>query len=137
MARRHGSKGQILMDPTGSPTTPVVIASMNGWTLDLGREFVDVTAFGDTFKQSVPGLPSIAGTVKGWWDAAASRVLFDAALGDIAVFLKLVPSTLDATYSFSGPAYLDSSIEVAADGAVSISGNFQGAGDWTLEPTTP
>jgi hypothetical protein len=125
------------MDPTGAPTTPVVVASMNGWTLDLARDKVDVTAFGDSFKQYVQGLPDIKGTIKGWWDAAASRPLFDAALGEVAVFLKLIPSELDPTYFFSGPAYLDASIEVAADGAVSISGNYAGAGDWSVDPATP
>jgi hypothetical protein len=130
MARRHGSHGQILIDPTGG-ALPVIVASMNGWTLDLARDKVDVTAFGDSFKQYVQGLPDIKGTIKGWWDAAASRSLFSVALGETAVTLKLFPSSLDASDFFQGPAYLDTSIEVAADGAVSLSGNFAGAGNWT------
>jgi len=45
MARIHGSKGQILIDPTGAdPGTPVVIASMNSWSLEMNRDRVDVTA---------------------------------------------------------------------------------------------
>ena len=130
MARRHGSYGQVWMDPTGG-ASPVIVASMNGWTLDLKRDRVDVTAFGDRFKQFVQGLPSIEGTVKAWWDAVASRSLFTIALGETPVTLKLYPSSLDASDFFQGPAYLDTSIEVAADGAVSISGTFAGAGDWS------
>jgi hypothetical protein len=130
MARRHGSNGQILMDSTGGPA-PVIVGSMNGWTLDLARDKVDVTAFGDRFKQYVQGLPDIKGTIKGWWSAVDSRSLFAIALGEVPVTLKLVPSTLDAADYFQGPAYLDTSIEVAADGAVSISGNYAGAGDWS------
>jgi hypothetical protein len=130
MARRHGSYGQILMDPAGGQAT-VIVASMNGWTLDLARDKVDVTAFGDRFKQYVQGLPDIKGTLKGWYEAAATRSLFSIALGEVPVTLKLVPSTLDTGDFFQGPAYLDTSIEVAADGAVSISGNFAGAGDWS------
>ena len=118
------------MDPTGG-ATPVIVASMNGWTLDLARDKVDVTAFGDRFKQYVQGLPDIKGTLKGWFDAAATRALFSIALGEVPVTLKLIPSTLDLADFFQGPAYLDTSIEVAADGAVSISGNFAGAGDWS------
>lgn len=130
MARRHGSNGQILIDPTGG-ASPVIVASMNNWTLDLARDKVDVTSFGDRFKQYVQGLPDIKGTIKGWWDAVHSRALFSAALGETPVTLKLIPSLLDTTDFFQGPAYLDASIEVAADGAVSISGGFAGAGDWS------
>jgi len=118
------------MDPAGGNAT-VIVASMNNWTLDLAREKVDVTAFGDRFKQYVQGLPDIKGTIKGWWDAAASRSLFSAALGEVPVTLKLIPSLLDASDFFQGPGYLDASIEVAADGAVAINGNFAGAGDWS------
>lgn len=136
MARRHGSNGQILIDPTGG-ASPVIVASMNGWTLDLARDKVDVTSFGDRFKQYVQGLPDIKGTIKGWWDAAASRSLFSVALGETPVTLKLIPSLLDASDFFAGPAYLDTSIEVAADGAVAINGNFAGAGDWSTPGAVP
>lgn len=132
--RRHGSKGEVAVDETGAGTTYVPIASLNGWTLDLTRDRVDVTAFGDTTKIYVQGLPDVKGTIKGWFEAIASRVLFDIALGDVAVMLKLTPSKLDATTFFSGLAYLDASIEVAADGAVSVSGSFAGAGPWTVDP---
>jgi hypothetical protein len=133
--RRHGYKGEVAMDETGAiPGTPVVIASLNGWTLDMARDRVDVTAFGDTNKVYVQGLSDIKGTVKGWWEAIASRPLIDVAMGDAAVTLKLTPSTLDATTFFQGLAYLDASVEVAADGAVSISGSFGAAGPWSLEP---
>jgi hypothetical protein len=131
--RRHGSLGDVLMDPTGGATS-VRVASLNNWTLDLGREQVDVTAYGDPNRIYVQSLPDIKGTLGGWWEALASRVLFDAAMGDVPVTLKLVPSTLDATTFFTGLAYLSASIEVPADGAVSISGNFVAAAAWTLEP---
>jgi hypothetical protein len=131
--RRHGSKGSVSMDPTGG-STYAPIASLNNWTLDLSRDAVDVTAYGDTTKISVLGLPAGNGTLGGWWEALASDALFDAALGDVAVGLKLVPSTLDATAFFTLPAYLSMSIECPADGAVSISGNFVAAGDVVKAP---
>lgn len=133
MARIHGSKGQILMDPTGG-ATPVVVASMNSWTLEMNRDRVDVTAFGDTFKQWVQGLPNIAGTLTGWYENTELDI-FDVAQGDTAALLKLVPSSLAATHFWTGPAYLDASINVSATGAVSISSTYVGAGDWTREPT--
>lgn len=130
--RRHGSKGDVLMDPTGGATT-VHVASLNGWTADFSREAVDVTAFLDTTKVFIQGTQTAQGTLKGWWEAVGSKVLFDAAFGDVAVMLELVPSTLDATTMFTGPANLSMSIEVAVDGAVTVNGTWTGAGPWTLE----
>lgn len=131
--RRHGSKGQVKMDPTGGATT-VVVADLNAWTLNQARDTVDVTAFQDTNKQYVVGLPDVKGTVGGWWNSATSPVLFDAAAADIPVMLELVPSTIDPTFLFKGLAYLDAAINVSATGAVSISGNFVGAGPWSQLP---
>lgn len=136
--RRHGMHGEIFMDPAGAePITGTLLASMNGWTLDMARDKVDVTAFGDPNKVYVQGFMDIKGTLKGWWEALASRPLFDVAMGDTPCGLKLVPSSLDSTAFYSGLAYLDASIEVAADGAVSISGNFAAAGPWAIAPAGP
>jgi len=129
--RRHGSKGDVLMDPTGG-SSAVHVASLNGWTADFSREAVDVTAFLDTTKVFLQGTMTAQGTVKGWWEAIGSKILFDAAFGDVAVFLKLVPSTLDTGVAFSGPANLSMSIEVAVDGAVTVNGTWSGAGPWSL-----
>lgn len=130
--RRHGSKGDVLMDPTGG-STAVHVASLNGWTADFSREQVDVTAFLDTSRVYLQGTMDAKGTLKGWWEAVGSKVLFDAAFGDVAVLLELVPSTLDAGVHFTGPANLSMSIEVAVDGAVTVNGTWTGAGPWTLE----
>lgn len=132
MARYHGSRGQIKLDPTGGATA-VTVASLNSWTLDQARDKVDVTAFGDNFKQYVQGLPDVKGTIGGWFDETETD-LFDVAAGDIAATLELIPSTLIPTHLFKGPAFLDASIAVSATGAVSITSNFVGAGDWTREP---
>jgi hypothetical protein len=134
MARQHGSLGQVLIDPTGG-TTYVAVASLNSWTLDMTRDLVNVTAFGDTNKQYVQGLPDIKGTFGGFWDPTTTpTAVFDVAMGSTAVGMKLVPSTLTATAFFSGLAYLDASINVSADGAVAISGNYSAAGPWALAP---
>ena len=134
MARRHGSKGSVEMDSTGVGTTYAPVAALNEWKLDLKRDRADATCFGDTNKQYVQGLPDIAGDLAGVWDETESPALFDVALGDTAVMLKLIPSTIAPTYFFSGLAYLDASIEVKADGVITIKGSFAGAGPWTMAP---
>ena len=133
MARRHGSKGSIEIDPSGGATT-VPVGSLNSWTLDLERDKEDVTCFGDTNKQYVMGLQDIQGEIEGVWDEAESPDFLRIALGDVPVMLKLVPSTVTPTFFFTGLAYLDAGIECPADGAVTISGSFVAAGPWSLEP---
>lgn len=130
--RKHGSTGQIKMDLTGGSTL-VAVGDLNAWTLDMARDQVDATAFGDTNKQYVLGLPDIKGTWGGLWNTASTPPLFDAARGSTPVTLNLIPSTLEPTFFFEGPAYLDASIDVSSDGAITTSGNFVAAGDWTLE----
>jgi hypothetical protein len=132
--RKHGSKGQVKMDPTGGATV-VAVGDLNSWTLDQTREQADVTAFSDTVKQYVLGLPDCKGTWGGWWNSASSPQLFAAAKGTTPVTLNLIMSTDEPTYFFEGLAYLDASIDVSSDGAISTSGNFVAAGDWTLEGT--
>src|SRR5262245_36683795 len=121
--RKHGSHGQVKLDESGTvPGTPVAVADLNAWTLDMARDQVDVTAFGDANKQYVLGLPDVKGTYAGWWNSASSPALFNIAQGTTPVTLNLVPSTDEATYFFEGLAYLDASINCSATGAVSISG---------------
>jgi len=133
MARRHGSKGEVMMDPAGGSAT-VIVAALNSWTLDLKRDRADATCFGDTNKQYVQGLPDIKGDITGIWDETVSQVLFDQALGEVAAMLKLIPSSVAPTYFFTGLAYIDAAIEVKHDGAISIKGSFAGAGPWTMAP---
>jgi hypothetical protein len=132
MARQHGYKGEVAIDPLGT-TTYAPVASLNNWTLDTTRDRVDVTCFGDAQKQYVQGLSDLKGTFAGIWDPLTTpSEIFAIAMGDVAVGLKLTPSTLTATTFFSGLAYLDASIAVAVTGAITISGSFASAGDWAL-----
>jgi hypothetical protein len=132
MARRHGKNGDVMMDPTGASTL-VRVTSLNSWTLDAASDNVDVTCFGDTNKQYVKGLPDYKGEIGGVWDAA-DVAIFDAAFAGTPVALKLIPSTLDATAFFSGLGYIDAGIDCPADGAVTISGSWVAAGNWTMAP---
>lgn len=134
--RKHGYKGEVKMDPTGGSTLATV-ADLNAWTLDMARDQQDVSAFGDTNKQYVLGLPDVKGTYGGWWNSASSPALFQVAKGDVPVMLNLVPSRDEPTFFFAGLAYLDASIDVNSGGGISISGNFVAAGDWELEGVAP
>src|SRR5262245_65766640 len=119
MARQHGYKGAVLIDPLGG-TAYAAVASLNAWTLDLSRDRVDVTCFGDTVKQYVQGLSDLKSTFAGIWDPTTSNSqIFDIAMGNVAVGMKLVPSTLTPTAFFSGIAYLDAAINVSDNASIS------------------
>jgi hypothetical protein len=136
MARIHGNRGMVKMDPAGGSTTTEV-ASLNEWKLDLGRDRVDVTCFGDLNKQSVVGLASYAGTFKGCWDKDTTPAFFKVVLGTTAAMLELVMDRDDPTFLFKGLAHLDGAVNVSATGAVTIDGKFDAAGPWAMEPSTP
>lgn len=133
MARIHGKNGQVKMDPTGGSAV-VTVADLNTWSLDMKKDRVEVTAFGDTNKVRVMGLPDFSGAFGGFWNAATSGTLFDAILGNIAVFLHLIPNTAEPTYLFKGLANLDGSISVSSTGAVTIAGAWDAAANWVMEP---
>src|SRR5678815_4054645 len=135
MARLHGKTGQILIDTTPtSPVTPVALADTNAFTLDMSTDKVDVTCFGDTNKQKVVGLPDFTGTLSGFWNKVSSPAFFAVVLAQATCWLRLLPSSNEATYMFEGLAYVDGSINCSATGAVSFSGKFDAAGNWVMRP---
>lgn len=136
MARIHGKNGQFQMAGTtgGSPSSHVVVGDIRAFTIDMSKDKVDVTAFGDTNKQRVLGLPDFTGTFSGFWNSASSPALFDVILGSTAVGLKLIPNTVEPTYYFLGDAYLDGSLNVDSNGAVTVDGTWVAASNWTAVP---
>ena len=134
MARIHGKKGDIMIDPTGG-STPTSLASSDAWSLDMSKDRVDVTCFQDTNKRTVLGLPAYSGSLSGCWDSATTpEQLFAVVFGDVAAMLTLVPDTNDPTFLFKGLANIDAALETSAKGAVTWSSKFDAADNWVMEP---
>jgi hypothetical protein len=95
---------------------------LNSWSFDASTDDVDVTAFGDTNKTYVSGLPDFKGSFAGFYDNATAQ-LYTAAIDGVARKTYLYPSTSDAIYWF-GTASFDVSIETGVSDAVKISGSF-------------
>lgn len=129
--RYHGKGGQVQMDPTGG-ATPVAVASLDNWDLDMAAQKVKVTAFEDPNEVYVIGRPDIKGSYKGFYDSVDGLVIFDAIQATVAPALVLLPHSADPTHKFSGRGWLDGKITVDSNGAVAISGSFVAAGPWTL-----
>jgi hypothetical protein len=135
MARIHGKNGQVSIDTTpGSPNTPVPLGDLNDFTLDLSTQRVETTCFGDTNIQRVAGLPDFAGTLGGFWNSQTSPTLFKVVLSSMPAWLHLVPDATAPTFFFEGLANVDGSIKVSATGAVTFSGKWDAAGNWTMKP---
>lgn len=132
MARYHGSKGVVYISTTGTGTA-VAAVSLSKWSLDRATDKVEVTAFGDTNKQYVQGLPDVKGSLSGFFDSA-DDALFDGAESSDGVKMYLYPASTAPTIYHYGPAWLDASIDVDSGGAVSVSGSFVAAGSWGRKP---
>jgi predicted secreted protein len=131
--RKHGKNGLIQMDAAGGASL-VSLADLNAYTLDMSTDRVDVTCFQDTNKQRVAGLPDFTGTVAGIWNSASSPTLFAAILAGTPVTLRLIPDNAEPTYYFQGLSNLDGSLNVDAKGAITISGKWDAAGNWDMNP---
>lgn len=132
MARAHGKSGAIYVSPNGTGVA-VAIGNLSAWSLDRSTDKVEVTAFQDLNKVYVQGLPDLKGTLSGFWDSA-SDPLYAAGISVDGTKLYLYPSTNVPTVYDYGPAWLDTSINVAVNGAVAISANFVAAGSWGHKP---
>jgi hypothetical protein len=132
VARYHGSKGVVYGSPTGTGVA-VLLASLSKWSLTMATDKVEVTAFGDPNKTYVQGLRDIKGALSGFWEDNQDA-LFDGSESPDGVKLYLYPASTAPTVYFYGPAWLDASIDVAVNGAVSVSGNFVANGAWSRKP---
>jgi hypothetical protein len=129
MAIKTGRYGQVLWDPMA--VTPVEIISLNAWTGDFKTEYEDVTCFGDTNRVYVPGLKNAEGTLAGFWNSA-ELAIFEAAEQETPGTLKLVPNNTEPTFFWTGPAYMDASIDCSMT-APKVSGTWKAAGVFGLD----
>jgi hypothetical protein len=119
--RKHGRNGSIKVDG-------VLVAAKAEWTLNLARDTVEVTAFGDSNTQYVVGLKDVSGTYSGFLDLSGDLML--TASGEDAKLIELYGD--DTTLVGSGSGFIDASITCSATDAVRISGNFRASGPWTV-----
>lgn len=122
MARIAARNGRLYANLTSGGTAEP-IAFLNNWSLNFQVDNIEVTAFGDTNKTYVAGLPDAQGSYQGWYDTATVQ-LYTAASDGIARKFYLYPDNTTTGQYFFGTAVFDMNISAAVDGAVSISGDF-------------
>lgn len=141
----HGKNGAIYIAPynsvTGTVTGPKVkILNRTEWTLNLNRDYVDATTFGNTNKVYLVGLKDISGTYAGLLDVSGDSLVIATDSGAGYVYLYAdddyqvgtgLPGS-NAIQIANGPGLLDASITASNTDAVKVSGNFRASANWKV-----
>jgi hypothetical protein len=122
LSRIHGKAGRLYAG-IASGGTAESIAFLNKWSIDFETDKADVTAFGDTNKTYVSGLPDAKGSYSGFYDTATAQ-LFTASQDGVARKFYLYPDNTAVGVYWYGTAFFDFSVEGGVGDAVSISGSW-------------
>ena len=127
MAREHGRFGRLYI-ATGSAGTASPLLYAATFSVNLNTEQAEVTAFGDTSKTYVTGLPDGTIDFTGFHDNATGTSLVAAALDGVARRCYAYPGASNTKYFF-GTFFVSSQISVDIGDSTKMSGS--------LAPATP
>ena len=131
----HGKNGAIYFNGakvgTGFPQTNKV-ASKVEWTLNLNRDYVDATVFGDVNKTYLVGLKDIQGTFNGLLDVSGDLVVNATNSDTIQIYLYGDDRDSFEQLIANGPGLIDASITASNTDAIRVTGNFRASGAWTV-----
>src|SRR5262245_53738550 len=125
MARLAGRNGRLYAG-IGSAGTAEAIAFLNKWSLNFATDKIEVTAFGDTTKVYVSGMPDCQGDYAGFYDTSTAQ-LYTAATDGIARRFYLYPDNTNTAQYWFGTAIFDFSVDGDVGGPVNISGSLAAA----------
>ena len=127
MARVHGRNGRLYVGIATSAAAPESLVYTSKWSMDAATDRQDVTAFGDSQKTYVAGLPDSNISFDGFWDSATAGTYTAALDGEPRKFYlyPVTPST--AGPYWYGTGFFDFSIEVDVAGAVTMKGTASAA----------
>jgi hypothetical protein len=131
----HGKNGAIYLG--GPKGTGIKLVNKTEWTLNLNRDYVDSTVFGDVNKTYLVGLKDISGTFAGLLvTPPAGDYQVNAASSDIiSVYLYGDDATVAGGILWlvaSGPGLIDAAITASNTDAIKTTGNFRAAGAWAV-----
>lgn len=126
----HGKNGAIYIGgPKGGGGQKV--AAKSQWDLNLSRDYVEVTTFGDTNKTYKAGLKDISGSFNGLLDVSGDLMVNNAAVDDVIIYLYADDVVNDILVAY-GKGLIDASITASNSDAVRVSGNFRAANSWAV-----
>ena len=126
----HGKNGAIYIN--GKKGSGVKVTTKTEWTLNLSRDYVDATVFGDTNKTYLVGLKDIQGTFAGLLDVSGDYQVNAANSDAISIYLYADDRTSSEVLIAHGPGLMDASLTASVTDAIKTTGNFRAAGAWTV-----
>jgi len=130
MAKLHGKNGAIYLG--GAIGTGTKVTNKTEWTVDLSRDYVDATVFGETNKTYLAGLRNFAGTYAGLLDTSGDSML-DATAQDEQLIYLYAQDTGTPIPVAHGSGFIDGTVSVGSTDAVRINGQFRAQGNWTID----
>lgn len=128
--RLHGKNGGIYLNgPKGVGSR---LAAKTEWTLNLNRDFVETTSFGDGNKHYVAGLRDISGTFAGNLDTSGDAHINAADGEPHSVYLYGDDRDASLLLIAYGLGLLDATISASVSDVIKTTGNFRASGDWTV-----
>ena len=120
--------GDMFRMASGKYFTMAEWGQLINWKLDIGRDTLDVTAFGDTFKAFISGLGEASGSMEGYWsDNTQLTTITNATL----LLLSLYTDYGTAKSRYEGYGYLKKdALDVSVDAVVKESTDFQLSRVW-------
>jgi len=125
VGRIAGRNGRIYLALTSGGTAEPV-AYQASWSINFATNKIDVTAFGDTNKSYVAGLPDASGQFAGFYDDSSVQT-YTAATDGIARKFYLYLNTTSNTQYFFGTILPDMTIDSSVDGATTVSASWAAA----------
>lgn len=126
MGRIHGRRGRIYLGIADDAATATPLPFMASWSINFSTDKVDVTAFEDSNKVYVAGLPDASGDFSGFFDDASAQT-YTAATDGLPRKFYLYPNRSVATTYFFGTILPDMSVNASVSGAVEVSSSWNAA----------
>jgi hypothetical protein len=126
----HGKNGAIYIG--GAKGVGVKVTNKTEWTLNLNRDYVDATVFGDTNKTYLVGLKDISGTYAGILDTSGDYTLNATSSDAILIYLYADDRGGSELIVASGSGLMDASLTASNTDAIRCTGNFRAAAAWTV-----
>ncbi len=131
MAKKHGKNGAIYLGGAkGSGGTKV--AEKTEWSVQLNRDYVDGTVFGDTNKTYLAGLRNFQGNYAGFLNTAGDDML-DASAQDEQLIYLYADDGASPILVAHGSGFIDANVSCANTDGVRITGEFRAQGAWTID----
>jgi hypothetical protein len=125
VSRIHGRKGMVYMTVASGTGAATPIAFLSSWSFSAATDTDEVTAFGDTNKVYVSGLPDASGDFAGFYDDTSTGT-YAAACDGLPRKMYLYPDVTATRYWF-GCVIPDFKADGDVGSAVKVSASWKAA----------